>query len=101
MATALMMDADEFCVPVTAGSVGPNGRAFGEALINGFDRGLQRVIVDCLEWRQLDLGLLSALVKSADFYRKRGGELRLVNLSRELTADIRELRLQGRLGIIE
>jgi anti-anti-sigma regulatory factor len=99
MATALQIDFAQHLVPLKLDSAGPNGRAFGLSLIESFDRGLRNVVVDCTEWRHLDFGVLSALVKSAEFFRKRGGQFEIVNLSEGLAADIRALRLERRLGL--
>jgi hypothetical protein len=80
--------------------MGSNGRSFGRSLIEYFEQGVRRVVVDCGDWRQLDFGLLSALVRAADFSRRCGATLELVNLQNTIAADLRELRLSHRLGLV-
>ena len=100
MATAVQAFHAERVVAVSEFSMGPNGRVFGRSLIEHFEQGVARVIVDCGNWRQLDFGLLSALVRAADFARRCGGKLELVNLQNTIAADLRELRLSHRLGLV-
>ena len=100
MATAVQTIQTEEVVSVNEFALGPNGRTFGRSIIKSFERGVDRVVVDCADWRRLDFGLLSALVKAADFSRRVGATLELVNLPSTIHADIRELRLTRRLGVI-
>jgi hypothetical protein len=99
MATAVQTMHAEEVVSVTDFVLGPNGRTFGRSIIDSFERGVNRVVVDCRDWRRLDFGLLSGLVKAADFSRRVGATLELVNLPSTIHADIRELRLTRRLGV--
>ena len=100
MATAVQTTFGEEILSVNDLALGPNGRTFGHAIIQSFERGVNRVVVDCRDWSRLDFGLLSALVKAADFSRRVGATLELVNLSKSINADIRELRLSRRLGVV-
>lgn len=100
MATAVRAIRAEQVIEVSEFSMGPNGRSFGRSIIEHFEQGVARVVVDCGNWRQLDFGLLSALVKAADFSRRCGATLELVNLPNTIAADLRELRLSTRLGVV-
>jgi hypothetical protein len=100
MATALQAVHAEQVVAVSEFSMGPNGRSFGRSIIEHFEHGVARVVVDCGNWRRLDFGLLAALVKAADFSRRCGATLELVNLPSTIAADLRELRLSRRLGLV-
>jgi anti-anti-sigma regulatory factor len=86
-------------LPLRSSAEGSDAKAFGRELVEAVERGMRHVVVDCTEWRELDLGLLSALVRTADFFRSQGAKLELTNLSATITADIRALRLQSRLPI--
>ena len=100
MATAVHAARAEQVLEVSEFSMGPNGRTFGRSIIEHFEQGVARVVVDCGNWRQLDFGLVSALVRAADFARRCGGTLELVNLPKTIAADLRELRLSRRLGLV-
>lgn len=100
MATAVPTTYAEEVLSISDLSLGANGRTFGHSIIQRFERGVNRVVVDCRDWSQLDFGLLSALVKAADFSRRVGATLELVNLSKSIHADICELRLSSRLGVL-
>lgn len=101
MATALQFSPAEHHMAVTDAFLGTNGREFGKSVLHALDTGNVHVVVDCAGWRRLDFVLLSALVKCADAFTHRGAELELVNLSTEMRANIRELRLEHRLRIAE
>jgi anti-anti-sigma regulatory factor len=74
-------------------------RSLRSAILAALDHGHQRVIVDCDEWRRLDLGVLSALIHGAKACAIRGASFELVNLAKDLRSDIDALRLAGRLGL--
>jgi anti-anti-sigma regulatory factor len=99
MSTALNALYAEREISITTDSIGANSRAFAHQVIGVFESGVRHVVIDCTQWRTLDFGLLSALVRCADFGRTRGGRFELVNLSNPIAADIRELRLERRLGM--
>ena len=61
--------------------------------------GEQRVIVNCSGWQQLNLSILSALIRCAKACREQRADFELVNLDDRLRADIRELRLDGQIGL--
>lgn len=101
MATALAPNYAEHLIPILPEPTISYGRQFGRTVLDALDEGKRHVVVDCAGWQRLDFVLLSALVKCADTFNKRGAVLELVNLSPELAANIRELRLQKRLNIVE
>ena len=74
-----------------------DGRRFGNSVLDALQRGMNHVIIDCREWHRLDLNLLSALVRCANAFANHGATLEFANLSPEMRAIVRELRLQNRL----
>jgi hypothetical protein len=56
-------------------------------------------VVDCNDWKRLDLGVLSALIHGAKACASRGASFEVVNLAKELRSDIDALRLTHRLGL--
>jgi anti-anti-sigma regulatory factor len=63
------------------------------------ERGVQRIVVDCEQWTELDLMLLSTLVNCASACDERGTDFELENLDDSLRHRIDTLRLAERLGI--
>jgi anti-anti-sigma regulatory factor len=87
-------------------AIGPNlsegeGRRFGKIVLDALERGMNHVIIDCREWHRLDLTLLSALVRCANVFASHGATLEFANLSPEMRAIVRELRLQDRLRVLD
>lgn len=99
MATALRA-ALEPCQIRLVGEYDDGYRRFLRSTILGaLDRGHQHVVVDCDEWKRLDLGVLSALIHGAKVCTARGASFELVNLAKDLRSDIDALRLTARLGL--
>ncbi len=65
------------------------------------EHGDRRVVADCEGWEQLDLGILSSLIRCAYRCREYGAAFEVVNLSSDLTGEVRDLRLHGRLGLAD
>jgi anti-anti-sigma regulatory factor len=61
--------------------------------------GERHLAVDCEGWREPDVSLLSALIHCAHRSRQQGAVLDLLNLSGEVRASMRDLRLEERLGL--
>ena len=97
MATAVHA---EQVIPISEFSMGAHARAFGRSILDVVESGVPHIVVDCSAWRQLDFGLLSALVRASDYSRRRGTTMELVNLPTTIRADVRELRLEHRLRIV-
>jgi anti-anti-sigma regulatory factor len=76
---------------------GRQPRQLRSRVIEALEEGGRHVIIDCDEWRALDVVMLSALVHSASACRARGATFELQNLSREMRSHIEALRLQERL----
>ena len=74
-------------------------RTLRDRVVRALDDGERHVVIDCREWRQLDLLVLSALVRCARACCEFGAGFELINLRDHLRADLRELRLDERLGI--
>lgn len=100
MSTVIQPTQAALEIAVSSTDTGPNGREFGRTVLEALDRGRTRVVIDCTQWGKLDITLLSALVRCADVFRRRGGELELVNVRTSIFASIRELRLDHRLGLV-
>lgn len=77
----------------------PHAHALYGDVVSALGLGERRVIVDCSGWLQLDLRLLSALIRCAKMCRERGAEFELVNVGDHVRADIRELRLDRHVGL--
>ena len=99
MAVALRAELEP-CQIQLAGDFDDGYRRFlRSAIQSALDRGHRQVVVDCNQWRRLDLGILSALIHGAKACAVRGASFELVNLAKELRSDIDALRLNGRLGL--
>lgn len=68
-------------------------------VVRALDTGERRVVVDCTGWQQLNLPVLSMLIRCAKVCRESRAEFELVNLGDNLRADIRELRLDTYVGL--
>jgi hypothetical protein len=86
---------------VSISSALADSRDFGRTLLEALDQGRRHVIVDCEDWKKLDLMLLSALVRCANVFARQGALFELANLSPEMRANVRELRLQDRLKVLD
>ena len=78
---------------------GRQPRQLRSRVIEALEGGGQHVIIDCDEWRALDVVMLSTLVYSASACRARGATFEIQNLSREMLLHIEALRLEDRLGL--
>jgi len=72
-------------------------RQLRSQVIEAIEGGGNHVIIDCDEWRALDVVMLSALVHSASACKARGATFELQNLSLEMRSHIEALRLEERL----
>jgi anti-anti-sigma regulatory factor len=100
MATAVQMYAEHH-MSVDADLSGLSRGEFGKAVVGALELGKKHVVLDCSQWKKLDLMVLSALVRCADVFSSRGATLEIVNLPNEIHAAIRELRLHHRLRLAE
>jgi anti-anti-sigma regulatory factor len=62
--------------------------------------GEQRLVVDCGEWRNFDLAMLSSLIQCASACREHGVSFEILNLSHDIRRDVRDLGLHDRLGLV-
>ena len=72
-------------------------RQLRSRVLEALEGGGEHVIIDCDEWRALNVVMLSALVHSASACKARGATFELQNLSREMRSHIEALRLEERL----
>lgn len=99
MATALRSEVEPCFIELVHVLHVANHRSLRATIVSALDAGADRIVVDCAGWERLDLSVLSALVQGANACGLRGATFELTNLDRELQADIRALRLHGRLGL--
>src|SRR5262245_42796772 len=76
---------------------GRQPRQLRARVIEALEGGGKHVIIDCDEWRDLDVVTLSALVYGASACRAHGATFELQNLSGEMRSHIEALRLGERL----
>jgi STAS domain len=80
------------------------GRASRELLSlvgHALQQGDRRVVADCQGWERLDVTVLSSLIRCAQRCREYGASFEVVNLSPDLTGEVRDLRLLTRLGLTD
>ena len=99
MATALRSDFESCYIELVHVLHVANHRSLRATIVSALDSGASQIVVDCAGWERLDLSVLSALVQGANACGLRGATFELVNLGRDLQADIRALRLGTRLGL--
>jgi len=63
------------------------------------DAGVNRVVIDCSEWADLDLMVLSSLVACATTCSEKGVEFELENLGAAVRSGVHALHVADRLGI--
>ena len=64
-------------------------------------QGDRRLTVDCQDWETLDLNVLSSLIQCASSCREHGASFEVANVCSEIRADVRALRLDDRLGLLD
>lgn len=99
MATALRSEVEPCYIELVQVLHVANHRSVRTTIVSALDGGADHVVVDCAGWERLDLSVLSALVQGASVCGLRGASFELANLDQELQADIKALRLAGRLGL--
>lgn len=75
------------------------GRAVWDDVAGALERGERHVVVDCAAWHRLDLRFLSALVRCARACGEQGAVFELMNVQEHVRADLRQLRLDSRVGL--
>jgi anti-anti-sigma regulatory factor len=63
------------------------------------DQGSRQIVLDCSNWKELDLLLLSAVVKCADICSAKAAEFELANLKPTLKSVVDALHLSKRLHL--
>jgi anti-anti-sigma regulatory factor len=99
MATAVRAESAPFCIGLVDVLHVANHRSLRATITAALDCGASHIIVDCSGWERLDLSVLSTLVQGANACGLRGATFELLNLERDLRADIRALRLGAKLGL--
>jgi anti-anti-sigma regulatory factor len=80
---------------------GDGRRSLQRQVITALEDGVQRVVVDCDGWVELDLMLLSSLVACASACHEIGAEFELENLCPTLRSSIESLHVASRLGLAD
>jgi len=62
-------------------------------------QGSRRLVVDGEAWNQLDVTMLSVLVRCASVCRAHGASFELTNVSSEMKEHVRALSLNERIGL--
>lgn len=99
MTATLMSEQSAYHVVLTSEGGAGYSRQLRESVVRALGDGERRVIIDCRDWLQLDLRVLSALVRCARACLDLGAGFELINLREHLRADLHELRLDSRLGL--
>jgi len=99
MAVALRVELEPCQIQLAGDSDDGYRRFLRSSILAALDRGHRTVIVNCDQWKRLDLGILSVLIHGAKACAVHGASFELVNLAKELRSDIDALRLTARLGL--
>jgi anti-anti-sigma regulatory factor len=98
MNTAQMtMNPTHFSIPAQASR--STGRDLRSRVNDALGQGDQHLVIDCAEWSQFDLNLLSVLIQCASACRARGASLDVVNVSPHIREEVQSLQLGERLGL--
>lgn len=62
-------------------------------------QGQRSLTVDCTAWEQVDVSMLSSLIQCASACQQQGASFAVANVSHQIEADVRALRLDDRLGL--
>lgn len=62
-------------------------------------QGQRSLTVDCSAWEQVDVSMLSSLIQCASACHQQGASFQVANVSHQIEADVRALRLDDRLGL--
>lgn len=85
---------------VPSGDNAQYGRLMWDDVVGALERGERHVIVDCAAWNRLDLRVLSALIRCARACGELGAVFELLNVQDHVRADLRQLRLDSRVGVV-
>ena len=75
-------------------------RSLQSDILRALESGERHVVINCDAWRQLDLPLLSTLIQCAKSCDNQGAMFEIVNITPEMRACIKALRLHDRLGLL-
>jgi hypothetical protein len=99
VSATIAADQASYYVTLAPDSGADYPRMLRDDVEHALDAGSRSIVIDCGVWRRLDLRLLSALVRCARSCAACDAGFELVNLAAHLRADLRELRLDARVGI--
>jgi anti-anti-sigma regulatory factor len=64
------------------------------------ERGDRHVVIDCEAWKDLDVRMLSSLIRCASACRERGASLEVTNLRSQIKDELSALQLGHRLHAV-
>ena len=99
MAPVLTQHADRsrFVIPPRVST--QHARELRAQVQQALRQGQRSLTIDCAAWTQVDVSMLSSLIQCASACEQQGASLRVANVSHQIEADVRALRLDDRLGI--
>ena len=101
MGTAVRTYAKSFNVELPGEVNESYRRGLQSDILRALENGERRVVIDCDAWRRLDLPLLSTLIQCAKSCDNQGAMFEIVNITPEMRACIKALRLHDRLGLLQ
>jgi anti-anti-sigma regulatory factor len=101
MATAvqLSLDSARFAFPSTQAPY--HAKDIRARVRRALQDGDRHLVVDCEGWTDFDLRVLSSLLQCAAVCREHGASFEIANLSNDIRANVRDLQLAHRLGILD
>jgi len=86
-------------VLLKAGRTVESRRSLQREVVSALETGVDHVIVDCRDWSELDLMVLSSLVSCANACDQRGANFELDNLRPNIRSCIEALSVGDRVGL--
>lgn len=77
------------------------GRALRSSVQQALERGDRHLVVDCVAWNDLDLRVLSSLIRCASECREQGASFEVTNIPNHIKEEVNALQLGERLGMID
>jgi len=90
---------DDACFQIPTAASTRFTKKLRSSVREALQHGARRLVVDCEAWQQMDVNVLSSLIQCASACREYGASFEVANMSSDILADVRALRLQARLGL--
>lgn len=75
------------------------GRDLRSSVHQALQRGDKHLVVDCVAWNDLDLRVLSSLIRCASACREQGASFEVTNIPSHIKDEVCALQLGDRLGM--